>query len=86
MGVPAVGKALAVGVRGKTIVAGLEEGTQVWTETRPWACIGLLSTEVYIQDRETVKGGMKERGWGKLMSTLLGDLSRLRMSKAGHTT
>lgn len=49
-GVPAVGKALAVGVREKEIKAGVEEGTQVWTETCPEACIGLLSTEVHIQD------------------------------------
>lgn len=50
MEVTAAGKALAVGVRGKCIVAGVEEGTQVWTETCSWACIGLLSTEVHIQD------------------------------------
>lgn len=43
-------KALAVGIRGEDIKAGVEEGTQVWTETCPWACIGLTSTEVHIQD------------------------------------
>lgn len=49
-GVPAAGKALALGVRGKDIKAGVEAGTQVWTEMCPWACIGLQSTEVHIQD------------------------------------
>lgn len=48
MTVPVVGKTLAV--RGKGVVVGVEEGTQVWTETCPWTSIGLLSTEIHIQD------------------------------------
>lgn len=75
-----LGKTMAVCVRGQD-VAGVEERTQKPARIGlPWACIGLLSAQVHIQDsgkalREAWREGKRKEK--KRGSTILSDLSRL---------
>ena len=78
---------MALGVMGKDVKVGVEVGTQIWTETCPWACIDLLPTEIHFQELGNALRESQRREDGANLglhswTTYLG----LRISKAGNTT